>query len=144
MSLKHALIILSLLMPYYSYAAELTNLNPNEVQKSATKNALIIDIRTSGEWQQTGIIPGSHPVTFFDQNGKYDTEKWLTEVKSLQSSPDQEIVLVCRSGTRSGQVGNFLTQKLNMSNVSHLANGMSAWLREKRPTETPCTATKTC
>jgi rhodanese-related sulfurtransferase len=144
MSLKHLLIILSLFIPCYSYAVELHNLNPNEVQESALKNALIIDIRTPREWQQTGVIPGSHLVTFFDKNGKYDAEKWLAKVKSLQSSPDQHIILVCRSGTRSGRVGNFLTQKLNMSNVSHLANGISAWLREKRPTETACTATKTC
>ncbi len=145
MSLKHALIILSLLfMPYYGYAAELTNLTPNKVQKSVAQNALIIDIRTPGEWKQTGIIPGSHPVTFFDKNGKYDMEKWLADVKKLQTSPEQKIVLVCQSGRRSGQVGHFLAQKLNMPNVAHLTHGMASWLKEKRPTEKACTALKTC
>jgi rhodanese-related sulfurtransferase len=90
------------------------------------------------KWQTTGIIPGSHPMKFFDQNGKYDTQQWLAEVQKLQSSPDQEIILVCHSGGRSGKVGELLSEKLNMPNVSHLKNGITSWIQEQRPTEKAC------
>ena len=125
-------------------AAELINLTAKDVSEKLTENALVIDIRTPQEWQNTGIIPGSHPVKFFDREGKYDAEQWLAKVKQLQASPDQAIILVCHSGNRSGTVGNFLSQKLNMSNVSHLSNGISAWIKEKRPTEKACTPTQIC
>ena len=125
-------------------AAELTNLTPGQVDNNLSQNALVIDIRTPQEWQTTGIIPGSHPVNFFDQNGKYNTQRWLAEVQKLQSSPDQEIILVCHSGGRSGKVGNLLSEKLDMSNVSHLQNGISSWIKEQRPTEKACTTTQAC
>ncbi|OQK17188.1 hypothetical protein AU255_04655 [Methyloprofundus sedimenti] len=125
-------------------AAELTNLSPSELNNNLDKDALVIDIRTAQEWQTTGIIPGSHPVNFFDQNGNYNIEQWLAEVRKLRSSPDQEIILVCHSGGRSGKVGKLLTEELNMSHVSHLQNGISAWIKEKRPTEKTCTPTQIC
>ena len=125
-------------------AAELTNLTPGQVNNNLSQDALVIDIRTPQEWQTTGIIPGSHPVNFFDQNGKYNTQQWLAEVQKLQSSPDQEIILVCHSGGRSGKVGNLLAGKLNMPHVSHLQKVIASWIKEKRPTENTCTATQTC
>ncbi|RLA25954.1 MAG: rhodanese-like domain-containing protein, partial [Gammaproteobacteria bacterium] len=69
---------------------------------------------------------------------------WLATVRQLQTTPDQEIILVCRSGGRSGKVGNFLTQKYKLSNISHLENGISSWIKEKRPTEKACTPTLSC
>ena len=144
MFIKYTFIFVFLFSTKILTAAELINLTTSDVSNKLTENALVIDIRTPQEWQNTGIIPGSHPVKFFDKNGKYDADQWLTTVKQLQTSPDQEIILVCRSGGRSGRVGNLLTQKLNLSNVSHLQNGISSWIREKRPTETACTPTQTC
>lgn len=144
MSIKYLLFISLLLTNFIINAAELINLTPDEVNNKLTENALVIDIRTPQEWQSTGIIPGSHPVKFFDQNGKYDAEQWLATVKQLQTSPDQEIILVCRSGGRSNKVGNFLTQKRNMPNISHLQSGITSWIKEKRPTDSTCTATQSC
>ena len=144
MFIKYTFIFVFLFSTKILTAAELINLTTGDVSNKLTENALVIDIRTPQEWQNTGIIPGSHPVKFFDKNGKYDADQWLATVKQLQTSPDQEIILVCRSGGRSGRVGNLLTQKLNISNVSHFQNGISSWIREKRPTETTCTPTQTC
>jgi len=144
MPIKYIFIFLFLFSSKILIAAELINLSTSDVNKKLTQNALIIDIRTPQEWQNTGIIPGSHPVKFFDKNGKYDAEQWLTTVKQLQTSPDQAIILVCRSGGRSGKVGHYLTDNLGISNVSHLTNGISSWIKEKRPTEKACISTQTC
>lgn len=142
--IKSILILCFILSTRVLIAGELINLNTEAVSNKLSQSALVIDIRTPGEWQSTGIIPGSHPVKFFDRNGKYDVEQWLATVQKLQKSPDQEIILVCRSGGRSSRVGNLLTQQLNMSNIAHLENGISSWIKERRPTESVCSATKTC
>ena len=142
--INYALIFFFLFSSHLLNAAELTNLTPDQLNNDLTEEALVIDIRTPQEWQKTGVIPGSHPLSFFDQNGKYNTQQWLAEVQKLQSSPDQEIILVCHSGGRSGRVGNLLSEKLNMPNVSHLQNGISSWIKEQRPTEKVCTPTQTC
>jgi len=125
-------------------AKDLANLTPKDLNNEQGKKALIIDIRTLQEWKTTGLIPGSYPVNFFDARGKYDAEQWLASVKKLQSNPDQEIILVCHSGSRSGRVGQFLIQQLNLSHVAHLSRGISSWLKEKRPTQSLCSATQTC
>ncbi|WP_428354162.1 rhodanese-like domain-containing protein [Methyloprofundus sp.] len=140
----HSFILYMVFFSNILGAADLTNLTPSEVNSGLGKDAIIIDIRTPQEWQKTGIIPGSHPLSFFDPNGKYNTQQWLAEVQKLQSTPDQEIILVCHSGGRSGRVGTLLSEKLNMSNVSHLQNGITGWLKEQRPTEKACTPTQTC
>ncbi len=142
--LKTALLIASLNTITPVYAAELTNLSPHDIPQHLAKKALVIDIRTPREWENTGIIPNSHPVTFFDSRGNYNAEQWLAEVNKLKSSPDQEIILVCRSGVRSGRAGHYLSQTLNLPNISHLKNGMNSWLRADLPTEKSCTAIKNC
>lgn len=144
MHIKYTVILLFLFGSKILTAAELINLSPSDVSSKLTQKALVIDIRTPREWQATGIIPGSHPVKFFDKDGKYDTGQWLAAVRQLQTSPEQEIILVCRSGGRSGKVGNLLSQKLDMPNISHLSTGISSWIKEKRPTEVACTPTQSC
>ncbi len=144
MFIKYTLVFIFLFSSNILCAAELVNLSPGEVNNNLGNDALVIDIRTPQEWQRTGIIPGSHPIKFFDRNGKYDADLWLAAVKKLQTSPDQEIILVCQSGRRSGRVGDFLTEKKNMSHISHLQNGISSWIKEKRPTEEACTPTQNC
>jgi rhodanese-related sulfurtransferase len=71
---------------------------------------------------------------FFDQNGNYDVDQWLQKFKSYVKDKNQSFVLVCRSGNRTGMVGNFLSKKLGYKNVFHLENGIKSWIREQRPT----------
>jgi len=144
MFIKYTLIGLFLLVSPLINAAELTNLTPRDIQNKTIKDALVIDIRTPPEWQKTGMIPNSQPLTFFDKKGKYDTKKWLAEVKKLRTSPDQAIILVCQSGNRSGKVGHLLAEKLNMPHIYHLSSGMSSWVKEQLPTKKSCSALHTC
>jgi len=36
-----------------------------------------VDVREEFEWIKTGIIEGSHLITFFDSAGNYDVTKWM-------------------------------------------------------------------
>ena len=92
-------------------------------------NALIVDIRTETEWQSSGVIPDSHKLQSFDQQGNFDESKWLSALEKMKSSPDQAVILVCRSGNRSSKIGTLLTDKLGMKNVYHLNNGLQSWIK---------------
>ncbi len=115
-----------------SLFAEFTGLTPLELQKQIDKNTVVIDIRTPPEWKDTGIVPTSHKIMFFDERGNYNIEKWMNKFNKLVKNQNQPFILVCRSGNRTGQVGNYLSQKLNYKNVYHLQNGIKSWIKEKR------------
>jgi len=123
-----------LLTSNYSSADELKNLDPEQIEALQNNGALIIDIRTAKEWQSTGIIPNSKKLQFFDAQGKFNAEEWVKELNQAKTSPDQPVVLVCRSGNRSSMVGNFLTQKLGMKKIYHLQNGISSWIKSGKKT----------
>ncbi len=129
MKIKLFILLLSSFFVSSIAAEELKNLLAKDlVAMQKEQNALIIDIRTEKEWNSTGTIPGSHKLQFFSSQGKYDIDKWMAELNKLKKTKDQPVVLVCRSGNRSGMVGKMLTEKLNNKNVYHLSSGISSWV----------------
>jgi rhodanese-related sulfurtransferase len=127
------LLALSFSLP----AAELHGLTPDELQALQQQGALVVDIRTPEEWKATGIIAGSSPLMYFDKNGAYNKDAWLSDLKKLAKKPDQPIVLVCRSGNRSGMVGKELAGQAGFGSVYHLEKGIKQWLAEGRSLTAP-------
>ncbi len=145
MILKLFFSSLLILCSFNLLATELGELTSEQLENlQQQQNPLIIDVRTPKEWTQTGIIPNSHPLQFFDERGNFDKEKWLTELKKLQENSDQPVVLVCRSGNRSAKVGEFLTKKLGMKNIYHLSNGLQQWKKSNHKLVESCYPKKHC
>ncbi len=144
--LTHYLTLLFLLLfSTLVLATELENLTVEQVEALQKQGkALIIDVRTPEEWRQTGVIPGSKPLQFFDKDGNAQTQTWLSQFDKLRKSPDQPVVLVCRSGHRSGLVGNFLTKKLGLKNINHLSTGIKSWIKSGKPLEPVCSDKSSC
>jgi rhodanese-related sulfurtransferase len=111
--------------------AELGDLSNNQLKQMMADNVVMVDIRRADEWQQSGVIEGSHLLTFFDKKGHYDIEKWLTDLSKIVDKNDK-LVLICRSGNRTGTVGKFLDQKLGFPQVYHLKKGISRWDGSKK------------
>lgn len=88
---------------------------------------VIVDIRTAPEWAQTGIVKGSHCVTFFETDGSYDEVAFLKAMDAL-GGKDQEIGLICRTGSRTHQVAMFMAQK--GYKVKNLAGGVMKLMGE--------------
>jgi rhodanese-related sulfurtransferase len=91
-------------------------------------NMVVIDIRTAPEWEQTGIVPGSHCITFFDEFGQYDAEGFMKAVDEL-GGKEALIGLICRTGTRTHQVAMFMFQQ-GYKNVKNLDGGVMKLLSE--------------
>lgn len=110
-------------------SAEVGQLSNEQMKQLIEENVPVIDIRRPEEWKSTGVIKGSHLMTFFDARGNYDLNKWLTELNKIAGKNDK-FILVCRSGNRTGQVSNFLDKKLGYQNVYHLQKGIKNWIKQ--------------
>lgn len=111
-------------------AGELVGVTPDELKALQQEGARIIDVRTPEEWRKTGLIPGSDPLTYFDAHGGYDTAAWLQKLDTLSPGKASKIVLVCRSGNRSGSIGKMLADELGYPKVYHLEKGVREWAAE--------------
>ena len=145
MKIKLTFFLLLTLFSSFISAEELINLSTDQlIALQKNQNALVIDIRTEKEWATTGTIPNSHKLQFFSANGKYDAEKWLSDLENLKSSAEQPIILVCRSGSRSGMVGNMLSKQKNMKNIFHLSNGIMPWIKAGNEVNKECSPQQSC
>ena len=143
-TIKLTLFILLSFFTAFISAEELGQLSAEQlIAMQKQDNALVIDIRTEKEWNTTGIIPDSHRLQFFSSTGKYDADKWLSDLNQLKTSPEQTVILVCRSGNRSGMVGDMLTKKMGMKNVHHLSTGIMPWIKVGNKT-TDCSTKLAC
>lgn len=118
-------------------SAGLKEVSPAQLQSMLDQGVVAIDIRTPQEWQQTGIIPGSKTLMFFDAQGQYNIDSWLQEFEQLVTEKNQSFVLICRSANRTGRVGNFLAGQLKMENVYHLDGGIKNWIKQQQPVTSP-------
>ncbi|MDA3946533.1 MAG: rhodanese-like domain-containing protein [Helicobacteraceae bacterium] len=75
------------------------------------KQVPIVDIRTVGEWKETGIVTGSIPIQFFNERGQYDIPQFLKELNANVDT-SKEFALICRTGSRTKMVGLFLSDEL--------------------------------
>lgn len=107
------------------------NLSPAKLAE-LTATSVIIDIRRGEEWQATGLIANSHPLTFFHANGSADPEEWLRALAQL-ATPEDQLVLICRSGQRSRAVLDFLRRATPYQKLAHLSGGILAWQKEALP-----------
>jgi len=82
----------------------------------------IVDIRTAGEWRETGILKNAVPITFFDERGQYDVNKFLKELNAKVDTK-KPFALICRTGSRTSMVGPWLAKELHY-NVINLKGGM--------------------
>lgn len=113
-------IIFTLLLLISSLYAELKNEYLS--QKMLDSKIPIVDIRTTGEWIETGIIKNSIPIMFFNEQGKYDVNSFLKELNEKVDTR-KAFALICRTGSRTKMVSTFLSQELNYK-VTNILGGV--------------------
>ena len=92
------------------------------------KNIKIIDIRTPEEWRETGIVNGSYTIMFFDEQGNYDVPKFLKALDGVVKK-DEQFALICRVGSRTGMVAEFLSKDMGYR-VINLNGGIMKLISE--------------
>jgi len=112
LSIKFKRLVFGLLVISSSLFAKFESIPYQEVQKLETQEAaVIIDIRTPQEWKETGIVPNSKLITFFDDRGKYDVNAFMSEFSKYVPTKQTPFILVCRTASRTQLVGDFLNKE---------------------------------
>lgn len=83
---------------------------------------IMVDVREPHEWDRQHL----------DGVEKISLATIPAKLTDMSQWKDQEVVLICRSGGRSGRATAFLQQQ-GFSNARNLAGGMLAWKAEIDP-----------
>ncbi len=131
--MKKILLILAALS--LTAMAKFTTIDNDMLTKMQAKGIPVIDIRTPGEWQATGIIKGAHKMMFFNEKGQPDMGNWFFELGHLVKDKKQPIIVYCAHANRSHALGNFLDKQLGFENVFELKGGIeNGWIKAGKPT----------
>lgn len=125
----NATLIFDVQLLAISWPPSLKELTTEQLLDAQKSGSVIIDIRSSNEWVETGIIADAETVTAFSADGKLHSD-FRKKFFSLIKSKDTPIVLYCRSGNRSKRLGNVLVNQGNYTNVSHLSKGIIGWQKD--------------
>ncbi len=121
-TLKFEVELLSFTPPAY------TNLDNAALKAKIKAGATVIDIRRPDEWKQTGVVPGSKLLTAFDGNGRF-VNSFPEELAKLVS-PDDDIVVICRTGNRSSVLADALANRAGYKHVSNVEAGIVKWIAD--------------
>ena len=116
------LVVAALALPALPVLAGEVTVTQMTVDEMKADGALIVDIRTPEEWAETGVIEGAKLVTFTDP------ESFLAAV-GPDLADGRDLVLVCRSGRRSGAAAEAL-QSLIPNRIISQDGGMSVLIGE--------------
>lgn len=134
--MSRLMFLVIFLWAFSSSHAQVSNIDNAELKQLIAQGVPVIDVRRPEEWKQTGVVEGSHLLTFFDKKGKYDVNKWMTEFSKIAGQND-DFVLICRTGNRTGTISKFLDGKLNYQKVSNVTKGITQWIRHGNPVVKP-------
>ena len=121
-----------------SVQAEVIDVDNAELGKLLAAGTPLVDVRTQGEWEQSGIIAGSRLMTFFDEQGRSNPQQWMERLRRQQKA-GEPVILICRTGNRSAKAMAYLRDQ-GFTNVRHVAEGMAGgpngpgWIARGLPT----------
>ncbi len=126
--------IVCLLMTKFAFA-DVVDINNNQILELSNTNIPIVDVRSKTEWDQTGVIPNSILLTFFDKEGNYDLNEWYEKLL-LEIDEGEPIILMCRSGNRSRIIADMMDKEFD-SVIYNAKRGIMSWINDKLITVKP-------
>ena len=112
-----------------------SNLNNTELDIMLKQNVPVYDIRRAEEWRQTGVVEGSQLLTFVDAGGRLKAD-FLSRFTAA-TEKNEPVILICRTGNRSSVLARHLIEQMGYTQVFNVRNGISQWIREKKPVKQP-------
>ncbi len=116
--------------------AEIFEVSNEKIKMLLESDVPLIDIRTEGEWHETGVINNSHLLTFFKKDGSYDFRKWTIEVSEI-ANENGPVMIICRSGRRSRIVSNMIIKDNAEYLIYHATNVIKYWIETSNKTIKP-------
>ena len=127
--------IVCLLIFKFSFA-DIVDVNNEQIKELSKNNIPIVDIRRSSEWDQTGVVPNSILLTFFDKEGNYNYDEWYEKLR-LEIDEGKPIILICRTGRRTAIIAKMMEIKKFDNIIYNSKSGITSWIDEKLITIKP-------
>lgn len=124
--------LLSSLLLALPARAEVVHVGNAELQELLKQGVTLVDIRTPGEWRQTGVVAGSQLVQFVDERGKVDPETWVRQINEV-ADPAKPVILICRSGNRTGKASQLLSSVQPQRKIYNVREGLIGWNKAGLP-----------
>jgi rhodanese-related sulfurtransferase len=96
----------AIVAPTIAPAVALTIAPAEAAQRVADGKAVLIDVREPKEWTETGVAAPAALLPLSDLNG--DRKQWK---EFLEKNRDKELILYCRTGSRSGRAAKLLAEE---------------------------------
>ena len=110
--------------------ADIVDVNNEQIKELSKINIPIVDVRRSSEWDQTGVVPKSILLTFFDKEGNYNYDEWYEKLR-LEIDEGKPIILICRTGRRTAIIAKMMEIKKFDNVIYNAKNGITSWIDEK-------------
>ena len=127
--------IVCLLTIKFAYA-DIVHINNEQIKELLKNNIPIVDIRRSSEWDQTGVVPKSIMLTFFDKEGNYNYDEWYEKLR-LEIDEGRPIILICRTGRRTAIIAKMMEIKEYDNVIYNAKSGITSWIDENLKTVKP-------
>ena len=127
--------IVCLLITKFAFA-DIVDVNNEQIKELLKNNIPIVDIRRSSEWNQTGVVPQSILLTFFDKEGNYNYDEWYEKLR-LEIDEGKPIILICRTGRRTAIISKMMEIKEYDNVIYNAKSGITSWIDEKLITVKP-------
>lgn len=108
-----------------------TNINNETLKSLLAKGVKIVDLRRLDEWRSTGIVDGSKLLTAFDGSGQF-VRDFLEKLQKFVK-PNEEVILICRTGHRSSTIANMLSKQAGYTKIYNLKDGIANWMGGGNP-----------
>lgn len=113
------------------------DISSTQAYKMQQNGALLIDVRTKAEFKELRAKDSINIPVFYAKNGKrVFNRNFLNEVYDLSNKNlSKEIILICRSGSRTVVASNILAQN-GFTDIYNIKYGFKYdWEKIKLPTE---------
>ena len=136
MKIRFCIIFIGFLLTIKFAFADIVDVNNKQIIELSKNNIPIVDIRRSAEWDQTGVVPKSILLTFFDKEGNYNYDEWYEKLR-LKIDEGKPIILICRTGRRTKVIAKMMEIKKFDNVIYNAKSGITSWINEKLITVPP-------
>ena len=136
MLIRFCIIFIGFLLTIKFAFAKIVDVNNEQIIELSKTNIPIVDVRRSSEWDQTGVVPKSILLTFFDKEGNYNYDEWYEKLR-LKIDEGKPIILICRTGRRTKIIAKMMEIKKFDNVIYNAKSGITSWIDEKLITVPP-------
>ena len=105
-----------------------TNVDNAQLKTLIAQGVPVYDVRRVDEWRSTGVVEGSHLMTYVDARGRLNPEFLPRFTAAVDKTGP--VVLICRTGNRTDSLARELAE-MGYTRIYNVRDGITRWIGEK-------------